>query len=342
MELTAILMTALNAVTPIILLILLGYFLKRKGFLSENFLAVGNKLVFKLMLPSMLFINIYRLDALSDIQWDVTLYALCAIVLIFCLSLICAIAATPVPQRRGVILQCCFRSNFVIIGLPLAGALGGAEAEAVAAVLSAVSIPLFNILAVISLTVFVGKKESFGESVKHIAKGIITNPLIIAVVLAVVCLAVRGLQSALWSKVYFRLDTQLAFIFDAIVTLKEGTTPLALVVLGGQFVFSAVKELKKEILVATVWRVILSPIIGVGGAILLTHLGMLHCTQAHYPALVALFGSPVAVSSAIMAKGMGNDEQLATQLVVWTTIASGVTVFLTVCILMSMGYIVVN
>ena len=111
MELTAILMTALNAVTPIILLILLGYFLKQKGFLSENFLAVGNKLVFKLMLPSMLFINIYRLDALSDIQWDVTLYALCAIVLIFCLSLICAIAATPVPQRRGVILQCCFRSN---------------------------------------------------------------------------------------------------------------------------------------------------------------------------------------------------------------------------------------
>ena len=86
---------------------------------------------------------------------------------------------------------------------------------------------------------------------------------------------------------------------------------------------------------------VLSPVIGVGGAILLTNLGLLHCTQAHYPALVALFGSPVAVSSAIMAKGMGNDEQLATQLVVWTTIASGVTVFLSVCALMAMGYIAV-
>ena len=74
---------------------------------------------------------------------------------------------------------------------------------------------------------------------------------------------------------------------------------------------------------------------------MLTHLGLLHCTQAHYPALVALFGSPVTVSSAIMAKGMGNDEQLATQLVVWTTIASGVTVFLAVCALMAMGYIAV-
>ena len=109
MELTAILMTALNAVLPIILMILLGYILNQKGFLSQNFLSVGNKLVFKLMLPSMLFINIYRLDTLSDIQWDVTLYALIAIWVIFALSLISAILTTPVPQRRGVILQCCFR-----------------------------------------------------------------------------------------------------------------------------------------------------------------------------------------------------------------------------------------
>ena len=82
MELTSILMTALNAVLPIILLIFLGYFLRRKEFLTENFLAVGNKLVFKLMLPSMLFINIYKLDSLADVQWDVTVYALAAILLI--------------------------------------------------------------------------------------------------------------------------------------------------------------------------------------------------------------------------------------------------------------------
>ena len=185
MDLGIILMTAINAVLPIILLIFLGYLLRQKGFLSENFLTVSNKLVFKLMLPAMLFINIYNLDSLADIQWDITLYALAAILVIFCLSLVTSVLTTPVPQRRGVILQCCFRSNFVIIGLPLAGALGGTEAEAVAAVLSAASIPLFNVLAVISLSVFVGKKESFGESVKHILKGILTNPLIIAVALAV-------------------------------------------------------------------------------------------------------------------------------------------------------------
>ena len=106
-----------------------------------------------------------------------------------------------------------------------------------------------------------------------------------------------------------------------------------------QFTFSAVKSLKKEIIAATLWRIVLASIIGIGGAVLLTHLGILRCTGADYPALIALFGSPVAVSSAIMAKNMGGDEQLATQLVVWTTLFSAVTVFATVCILMATGLI---
>ena len=339
MDFLQIFMTALEAVAPIILLILLGYLLRQKGFLCEDFLRVSNKLVFKLMLPCMLFINIYNIDSLTGIPWDLALYVLLAILIIFCLSLFSAIAATPVPQRRGVILQCCFRSNFVIIGLPLAASLGGAEAEAVAAVLSAVSIPLFNILAVISLSVFVNQKDSFGSSLKHIVRDIFHNPLIIAVLLAIGCLALRWAQTHWLGNVFFRLDTQTAFLWGAVTTLKNGTTPLALMVLGGQFTFSAVKELKKEIIVATVWRVVLSPIIGIGGAVFLTKLEILRCTGADYPALVALFGSPVAVSSAIMAKGMGNDEQLATQLVVWTTLCSGLTVFLTVCLLMASGLI---
>ena len=53
-----ILSTAVNAVFPIVLLILLGYALRRKGFLTEGFLKTGNKLVFRLCLPANLFINV--------------------------------------------------------------------------------------------------------------------------------------------------------------------------------------------------------------------------------------------------------------------------------------------
>jgi predicted permease len=53
--------------------------------------------------------------------------------------------------------------------------------------------------------------------------------------------------------------------------------------------------------------------------------------------LLALFGSPVAVSSAIMATQMKNDEELAGQLVVWTTITSSFTIFAIITILKSIG-----
>ncbi len=58
MQLAHILMTAINAILPILLLILLGYVLKRKNFITEEFMKVANKSVFKVFLPCMLFINV--------------------------------------------------------------------------------------------------------------------------------------------------------------------------------------------------------------------------------------------------------------------------------------------
>ena len=76
----------------------------------------------------------------------------------------------------------------------------------------------------------------------------------------------------------------------------------------------------------TIWRVI-GRIFAVIGTTLLA-------------ALIALFGSPMAVSGAVMAIQMKNDEQLSTQLVVWPSLFSILTIFLTVCILMPAGLLV--
>jgi predicted permease len=163
-----ILYTALNAVLPIILMIALGWFLRQKGMVSEGFLKNGNKLVFKLCLPSMLFVNIYSIESLSDIRWDIVVYSAAALFVIFIAGTAIAVATTKVADRRGVIAQCIFRSNYAIIGMPLAASLGGPEAEAVAAVVSSVAVPILNVLAVISLSVFVNQGENGKVSVKSI------------------------------------------------------------------------------------------------------------------------------------------------------------------------------
>ena len=158
-----IFLTAANAVLPIVLLIFIGYWLKQIGFLSEDFLDTGNKLVFRLFLPISLFVSVYTIESIQNLPWDVIVYCLIITLLIFVLGLVTAMWSTNVIQRRGVMLQCIFRSNFAIIGLPMASALGGAGAVAAAAIISAVSIPVFNMLAVISLSLFLGGSSGQGR-----------------------------------------------------------------------------------------------------------------------------------------------------------------------------------
>ena len=335
---TQILSTAVNAVVPILLLILLGYWLRRIGFINENFVRIGNKLVFNVCLPIMLFINVYDTEGFASIKWDVVIYTVAVICLLFVISFAIAMAGTKVPERRGVIMQCVYRSNFAIIGVPLAGALGGGEAMMMTAMLSAFSIPAFNIFSVISLTIFMKDKETGKIDVKETCLNILKNPLIIGVVSGLAALGLRQLQADLLGGIKFSLSRDVKFLYQALCSLKDITSPFALIVLGGQFTFSAVKGAFREIAIGTVSRVALAPIVGIGLAVLLsTYTDILHCGVNEYPALIALFGSPMAVSGAVMASAMKNDEQLATQLVVWTSVCSILTIFLTVCIMMPAG-----
>ena len=326
---------------PIVLLILFGYWLRRKEFLTEDFLRVGNKFVFRICLSVLLFINVYSIDGFGAISWDIVIFTSAVLCVLFLLGMGVAVATTPVSERRGVIAQCVFRSNFSIIGLPLAGALGGDAAVSVAAVVSAFSIPLFNIFAVIVLSMFVEVPGQKKRSAGSVLLGILKNPLIIGAALGMACLGLRELQRAAFGDVVFSLSRDLKFVYKCLENLKAMSTPLGLIVLGGEFKFSAVKGLFKEIAVSSVWRLVLAPAIGLGAAVLLSHAGLLKAGTNEYAAMIALFGTPVAVSSAVMAGQMGSDEQLATQLVMWTSIGSVVTIFLTACILMATGLIVV-
>ena len=341
MSIFTILPPGANAMLPLLIPILLDYLLTQKGFLTSDFLRVGNKIVFNICLPAMLFVNVYDIAGFGAINWDIVLYAVAAFFLVVLAGFVIAILTTSVPERRGVIWQCAFRSNFGIIGLSLAAALGGDEAVAVAAIVSSFTVPLFNVMAVIALSVFTDSSKG-KPSLRSVVMNILKNPLILGVAAGLACLGLREAQGALFGRVIYSIERDTYFIYRVLSNLKAMCTPLALLVLGGQFEFSAVKGLLKEIISGTVSRIVLAPIIGIGCAVLLSaHTDWLACGVNEYPALVAMFGSPVAVSSAVMAGNMGSDEQLATQLVVWTSIFSIVTIFAQVCVLMGMGLLAV-
>lgn len=329
---------AANAVLPIISLIILGYYLRRIHFFDGEFLKIANKLVFRVALPTLLFYNVYNIKDLKSMQGDIILFVVLMILILFGLGLLIAYLLIPQPKQKGVILQCVFRSNFAIIGIPLAESIGGEEGVAVAAVLSAFSIPLFNILAVVALSLFGADEKQV--SMQQVLKGIYKNPLVRGVFCGFVCLVIRlyiPLQSETGVPV-FSLQYNLPFLYKACKSLSQVASPLALIVLGGQFQFSAIKSLVKPIIIGTSWRLVFAPLLALTLAVVFSNnLPLMNLTAKDYPALIALFGSPVAVSSAIMAGEMGADEELAGQLVVWTSLFSMLTLFVIVSVFKATG-----
>lgn len=340
MELMHILITAINAVVPIVLLIAFGYWLRQREYLTDHFLSVGMKLVFDYLLPASLFVTAYKIESFSSIPWDIAVYCVVMPLVLFFLGMAVTAVTTKDPLKKGPLVQIWFRSNTAIIGISLAEVLGGQEAVAVAAIAIAFTLPMFNMLAVLALSIYLGE-EGQKADYRKILKGIVTNPLIRAIALGLLCLGIRTWQINRFGHVVFSLKRDVTFLYSAIEKAGSVASSFALIVLGGQFKFSASGELKKEIIVGTMARCVIAPAITLGLAYLLsTFTPLMNCGTNEYPALIGAFATPAAVSSAIMAGRMGSDQQLATQLVVWTSLCSIATMFLSVCILMSAGLLI--
>lgn len=319
-----------NAVLPIVIIIAIGYLLKRLKVLTPEFLSVGNKVVYRFLLPILLFYNIYNIEDFSVINWGFVLYGIVGVVVVFALAIPLYCLFTRDNGQRGVLIQSAFRSNYAIIGIPLATALFGQAGAAAASLMSAFTIPLFNILAVVTLSIFNKNDEKTRINVGKILLGIVKNPLIIGVVSGLAVLGVRALLNL--GNVSFRL-ADVDFLYSTIKSLGAVATPLALLILGGQFQFSSVKALWKPIVLGTVVRTVIVP----AAALLLASVIFKDLAGEYYSTYVAVFGTPVAVSSAVLAKEMDGDDELAGQLVVWTTVVSSLTVFATILTLRLLG-----
>ena len=332
------LLFAINAVFPILLLILLGYYLKCINFLTDDFLKIGNKFVFRVGLPFLLFYNIYNIDSLKNINWSVVIYSELIVIFAFLIGIILVKLTIKEEKQKGVILQCVVRSNYAIIGIPLAESLGGAEAIGIASLLSAFLIPTFNILGVLALSMY--KTENNGKlDIKKTLLNIAKNPLIIGVLIGVLALVIRLLIPVdSTGQLVFSLKDDIKFLYKAIENIGKIASPLALIVLGGTFNFNAIKGMLKQIIIGTTSRIVFVPLLGIGLAVILSkYTNIISFDKSIYPALIALLGSPVAVSSAIMAREMDNDGELAGQLVVWTSVFSIITIFITIVILKSIN-----
>lgn len=307
------LMISANAVLPMCLVMALGYGTRRLGWLRREEISTINKIAFRIFLPCLLYYNIYCSDLSGSFDPLLMTYAVGGVLLTFGLALGYTLLTEKLPERRGVLIQGMFRSNYVIMGIPVATALLGADQLGTVSILIAVIVPLFNMLAVVVLEVFRGQKPKPLHILGQIAK----NPLVIGSVLGILTL-VAGIR--------------LPHILEqTIQSVSAIASPLQLFLLGAFFQFSGLKTYRRELVTVSIAKLIVSPGLFLGLGALLGFRGVA------FVSLIGIFASPTAVNSFTMAQQMGGDAELAGDIVVTTSAASILTLFLWIFLFKSLG-----
>ena len=310
-----------NAVAPIFLIVLVGVVLKKIGFVNDSFLDISEKLVFKIALPIMLFLEVAR-GSLSELA-DGKLIVFCIVTVTasFIIVSLLAVACIRDRDKRGAFVQGMCRSNFAILGVPLADNMFGEAGTTLIAIVMPFVILMFNAYSVIMLSLFSSDstQKLNGKKLLHILKNIVTNPLIIGVVL--------GIPFMLYG-------WQLPVVLNKSLNYLSGlTTPLALISLGANFRPESLRGRVGYAVLSSLGKTVVLP------AIMVTIAALVGFRDASLGVILILFGAPTAVSSYIMAKKMGNDGELAAQILLLTTFLCMLTIFGGIFIIKSIGLI---
>lgn len=324
----------LRAIVPILLIILLGFAAKRWFPWPDSFYKTLNQLCFRLFLPIHLFCNIYSVDSLAEMNWKVIGYLFASVLFCLVIGLVAGRLFVKDQKQKGVIVQGAFRSNQAILGIPLANALGGEAAMAFASMATSICVPLFNVLAVIVLTVYSGDPER-KLSGRDLVRRVITNPLILGCISGMALVLIRQFLPVVDGSPVFTIRDQLPSVYQALTNLSKVASPVMLFVLGTRLNFKAVPELMSQLRLGLFIRLVFCPAVVISVAVALKDI--LGLSVLEMPTVIAISSTPVAVSSAVMVQEMGGDDQLAGQLVVWSSVLSIVSVFCIVYILRTVG-----
>ena len=287
---------ALTVTSPILFMLLLGYAFFRSGMISQDFIQTGSRLVFNVTLPCLLFLNVATADVMALIQPKLLGSAI--VIILLAVTLLWLASGSVAPRQRGVFVQCAFRSNMGVVGLALTVNAFGNEILASAGVYLALMTIIYNILAVMVLSVAQHQSE---QNLAHMmGRTMVSNPLIIAIMLGLI-LSLTQLRLHEW------LMTSGRYLADM-------TLPLALLCIGGSLSIGRLHGNRNLLFWATVSKLILLPgfatLAGAWIGLRGTDLGILYL----------MTGAPTAAASFVMSQQMQGDADLAADIIVITTL----------------------
>jgi malonate transporter len=306
----------MNIVAPVFLIIAVGYFAKRRKIINEIFVDVTSRFVFQISLPVFIFLKISVLDLSQVLKFDQILYIYLGTIITFLLIWAGTIPFIENAKDKSAFIQGAFRGNYAIIGLALISNLFGNDALGKATVILAFLLPLYNVLAVIILTIPMHEGK---VNIKKAFLDILLNPLILAVIIAL-------------PFSYFTIKLPEMFITTA-VFLSDLALPLALIGIGGSLNIENLMKSSNLAFTSSIIKIVAIPILLTLGAYFLGY------TKDDLGIMFVIFACPTAIASFVMADAMGANSKLAGNIIMITTLGSVFTIAMGILLLKSFGLI---
>ena len=305
---------------PVFLMMVLGYVLHRKtSLLNDEFADYLNTFVFKLALPVQLFKSLSQED--FHAVWDSGMVLFCFVVSLVSILLLLGLSAFLRDRSlRAEFVQAGYRGSQALLGVALLQNIYGSSVGAGPLALVLIgAVPLYNVAAVLLLTLLAPGGHLDRRTVGKALRGIITNPIILGIAAGLV-----------WS--LLRLP-QPVILQRAVSSLASTATPMGLLALGACIDPKKAAGCWKPTLIASLFKLVFFVVLFLPLAVKLGYRG------ETLTALLIMLGSPATVSCFSMARSMGHEGVLSASAVILTTVCSAFTFTVWLYLLKSLALI---
>ena len=307
---------SLNATVPVFLIMVFGWFVKKWGLLDDHSTAQINKFVFRTMLPALLFMDLSEADFRE--VWDTKFVLFCIIVTLICVGIAVGYSMFfKDKNERGEIIQASYRSSAAVLGIAFVNNIYGKST--MAALMIVGTVPIYNIISVIVLSVTSEENKKSGSLLKSNLKGIATNPIILGIIAGISWSLIGLNQPVIMSK--------------SISYLGNMATPLSLIALGASFKFEEAKGKLPVTAGIAFIKLVLFCSIFLPVAVSMGFRG------EKLIAILIMLGSATTGSCFVMAKNLGHKGTITAFAVMLTTLCSAFTLTTWLFILKSFEYI---
>ena len=300
----------LLSIAPIFVLIVLGHLLRRYNIPSLEFWNVNDKLVYWVLFPALLFhkVSTISLSGAQVVPHALVMYGALACALLF--ALVAARLARYAGPLASSLMQGCARHN-TFIALAVSERLFGLEGLAVAALTTALLLPITNIC-VVTLMVAMIRGGGEGGVARAIARDLARNPLLLAV-LAGIAWNAAGIGA-------------LPVVHDVAQILGDAALPVMLLCVGANIHVRAMAAVLGPLLLSMIGRMAVFPAVVIVLALALD--------LPPAAALVALvYGAvPTAPGGFTLARQMGGDAPVMAGMITLQTAVAFVTLPVTLAL----------